>query len=190
MIVVAGFGSVAANSWKNGRADNVRTPGTDVTYSRCMRAFAMLLATVRRTHSGLDIAIVIVATLSSKAWPLQASEVAFTANVEFDVPRRSDRARSPAIGSRGATKGKGALSHALWCCRRAKCARDGSVVFALDQLGVRVRIEQLIEILGQIVGLDHENPAVAVRILVDRLRLVGQRLVDLDNRAGNRRIDV
>ena len=49
-----------------------------------------------------------------------------------------------------------------------------SVVSVFQQLRVGVRVEQLVELLG--VVDDHgEQPAVAVGVLIDGLRLVGQR---------------
>ena len=60
-----------------------------------------------------------------------------------------------------------------------------SVLFVFDQLGVVVGRQQLVELV-RLVDLDHEQPALAVGILVDRLRLVGERAVDRDDGAGHR----
>lgn len=60
-----------------------------------------------------------------------------------------------------------------------------SVVFAFDQFGVVVRRKQFVELV-RLVDLDHEQPALAVGVLVDRLRLVGERAVDRDDGAGHR----
>lgn len=64
-----------------------------------------------------------------------------------------------------------------------------SVVFVFQQFRVGIRIQQLVELLGVV---DHhcEKPTVAVGVLVDGLRLVGQRGVDLHHRAADRRVDV
>ena len=66
---------------------------------------------------------------------------------------------------------------------------DDSVVFVFQGFGVRVRIQQLVELIG--VGqFDHVHPAVAVGIFVDGFRLVRQRRVDLDDGAADRAVDV
>ena len=64
-----------------------------------------------------------------------------------------------------------------------------SVLVAFQQLGVVIGAEQFVELVG-IGQLHHEQPAVAVGILVDGFRLVGQRGVDLDHLAADRRIHV
>src|SRR5919197_2773347 len=59
----------------------------------------------------------------------------------------------------------------------------------VEELPVGLRIEQVADLPG--VGeANPDEPAVAVRILVDRLRRVDDRLVDLDDFAGERRDQV
>src|SRR5690606_29731924 len=67
---------------------------------------------------------------------------------------------------------------------RASRAMHASVV-ALDQGGVIVRCKQLVHLV-RFARLDHEQPAFAEGVFIDRLRRVGQRRVDLDDRAGHR----
>lgn len=57
-----------------------------------------------------------------------------------------------------------------------------SMRLALDLFGVVVRREQFVH-LRRIARLELEDPAVAERVLVDRLGRVGQRVVDLQDRA-------
>src|SRR5690349_20916714 len=64
-----------------------------------------------------------------------------------------------------------------------------SVVLVLDLFGVGVSVEQLIE-FTTIADAHGEDPALAEGILVDGLGLVVEQFVDLDDLAGNRRIDV
>lgn len=56
---------------------------------------------------------------------------------------------------------------------RFRIRKRDSVVVALQDFGVRVRIQQIVDLFG--VGqFDHEHPAFAVGIFVDGFRLVGQ----------------
>src|SRR5690606_32936461 len=73
--------------------------------------------------------------------------------------------------------------------RQRHALATGSVVVVLDQLFVLVGIEQLVE-LGTVAGANEKNPATPESILVDRLGLVVEQFIDLDDFAGNRRVDV
>lgn len=64
-----------------------------------------------------------------------------------------------------------------------RAMRDGrSMRLAFDLFGVLVRREQFVH-LRRAARLELEDPAIAERVLVDRLGLVGQRIVDLQDRA-------
>src|SRR5207342_683122 len=70
----------------------------------------------------------------------------------------------------------------------AATARD-SVVLVFQQLGVVVRTQQLIELLG-VLDLHREQPAFAVGVLVDRFRLVRERAVHGGDGAADGCVDV
>src|SRR6185295_19712712 len=65
-----------------------------------------------------------------------------------------------------------------------------SVLFFLDRLGVRIGVEQFFGFFGEVARLDDEDPAFAVRVLVDRLGLVAERAVDGDDFAGHRSVNI
>src|SRR3546814_20053012 len=88
--------------------------------------------------------------------------------------------RRPARATNGWRKGirRGAFAPRRMALRAATGARKWrpSVVVFFQQLGVGIRVEQVVELVG-LVDLDDEQTAFAEGILIDRTGLVGQRAV-------------
>jgi hypothetical protein len=68
-------------------------------------------------------------------------------------------------------------------------AQGAAVRLATEGGGIRLRVHQLLA-LGGVGEAQLDQPALAVRVVVDLLRVVGERLVDLDDLTGQRRDDV
>src|SRR6185437_3365695 len=73
--------------------------------------------------------------------------------------------------------------------RRSRRRLDASMLVVLDQFRIIVRTEQRIHFV-RIGELDHEQPAIAERVLVDGFRFVGEPFVHLDHFTADRRIDI
>src|SRR5690348_2547893 len=96
-------------------------------------------------------------------------------------------ARSPIVHRTPPTSAFPATLRTARRVRRVTITTSAFVV--LDQFRVIVGAEQRIQFF-RVVRLHHEQPAVAVRILIDGFRLVGQRLVDRHHFTADRRVDI